>query len=171
MTLLLNGDGTYLPCAGEKEFSADEECGSEEGKASGLLSPVHRQVQLLSTSQKIKMALTGDKEWRTVLIKDTVKPVCCAVLKNPRITEAEIISIIRSSVQFDDIIRIISGNREWLNKYQIRKALVENHRTPLHVALKLLATLPDKDLSSLAKSRNVSSVIATQARKMLIAKK
>ena len=131
----------------------------------------YQQVQHLGIGDKIKMALTGDKEWRTVLIKDTIKPVCCSVLKNPRITDAEILTIARSAVQYDDIIRLICANREWLKKYQIRKALVENHRTPLPVALKLLATLGEKDLSSLAKSKNVSSVISTQARKMALAKK
>ena len=117
------------------------------------------------------MALTGSKEWPTVLIKDTIKPICCAVLKNPRITEAEILAIARSAVQYDDIIRLICANREWVKKYPIRKALVENHRTPLPVALKLLATLGEKDLTFLAKNKNISTVISTQARKMSLAKK
>ena len=131
----------------------------------------YQQVQHFGIGDKIKMALTGDKEWRTILIKDTIKPVCCSVLKNPRITEAEVLTIARSSVQYDDIIRLICANREWVKKYPIRKALVENHRTPLPVALKLLATLGEKDLASLGKSKNISSVIATQARKMALAKK
>ena len=168
----------------EPEVDGPDEAddGAEEPGAAGAPLPdaeteeaksrsPYQQVQHLGIGEKIKMALTGNKAWRNILIKDTIKPVCCSVLKNPRITEAEVLAIARSSVQYDDIIRIICANREWLKKYQIRKALVENHRTPLTVALKLLTTLGEKDLSSLGKSKNVSSVIATQARKMAQAKK
>ena len=157
-------DGTEEPVVAGATIP---ESGIEEVK---FHSP-YQQVQHLGIGDKIKLALTGNKEWRNILIKDTIKPICCAVLKNPRITEAEILTIARSSVQYDDIIRIICANREWLKKYQIRKALVENHRTPLTVALKLIATLGEKDLSSLAKSKNISSVIATQARKLALVKK
>jgi hypothetical protein len=166
-----------------EDFGEEErEDGTEESNVAGATTPEseieeekfrspYQQVQHLGIGDKIKLALTGNKEWRNILIKDTIKPICCAVLKNPRITEAEILTIARSSVQYDDIIRLICANREWLKKYQIRKALVENHRTPLTVALKLLATLGEKDLSSLAKSKNISSVIATQSRKLALVKK
>lgn len=130
----------------------------------------YKAAQHMTIGQKIKMAFSGDKEWRSLLIKDTIKPVCCAVLKNPRITEMEILTIARSVVQYDDIIRLICANREWVKKYPIRKALVYNHRTPLQVALKLMATLGEKDLAFLAKSKNVSSVITGQARKLTMSK-
>jgi hypothetical protein len=175
------GQATTNNTAGISE--TDEETGTEdEPESAGATGPVaeieedvfrtaYQRAQHLGIGEKIKMALTGDKEWRTILIKDTIKPICCAVLKNPRITEAEILAIARSAVQYDDIIRLICANREWLKKYPIRKALVENQRTPLPVALKLLATLGEKDLSFLAKNKNISTVLSTQARKMSLAKK
>ena len=155
--------------------SSDEQNSTEDGPATEVdaaaVNTAYRKIKNLGIGERIKQALTGDKEWRTILIKDTIKPVCCAVLKNPRITEAEVLAIARTSVQYDDIIRLICANREWLKKYPIRKALVENHRTPLPVALKLLATLGEKDLSAVAKSKNISSVLSAQARKMVLAKK
>ena len=175
------GQATAVNTSGISE--TDGENGTEdETEATGTADPVaeieealfrtaYQRAQQMGIGEKIKMALTGDKEWRTVLIKDTIKPICCAVLKNPRITEAEILAIARSAVQYDDIIRLICANREWLKKYPIRKALVENQRTPLPVALKLLATLGEKDLSFLAKNKNISTVLSTQARKMSLAKK
>jgi hypothetical protein len=183
---LLSGRRTVPgPEQDEPEDSGEEERedGTEEAEVASATIPdaeneeeekfhsPYQQVQNLGIGDKIKMALTGNKEWRIILIKDTIKPVCCSVLKNPRITEAEVLTIARSSVQYDDIIRIICANREWVKKYAIRKALVENHRTPLIVALKLLATLGQKDLSFLSKSKNVASVIATQARKLALEKK
>ena len=53
----------------------------------------------------------------------------------------------------------------------IRKALVDNNRTPIQKALRYLATLNDKDIAGYAKSKNVSSVISTQAKRILLNKK
>jgi hypothetical protein len=106
-----------------------------------------------------------------LLIKDTNKLVSEAVIKNPRLTEAEVLFIAKSPVNNDDIIRDICANKEWTKNYQIRKALVENNKTPLHQALRFLSTLTEKDLAVFAKSKNISSVIATQARRSLLNKK
>lgn len=126
--------------------------------------------QTMGVSDKIKMALTGDKEWRSLLIKDSNKLVSGSVIKNPRITEGEVLTIAKSAVQNDEIMRLICANKEWLKNYQIKKALVENHKTPLPAALRFCSALTEKDLSALAKSKNVSSVISSQARRMLMSK-
>jgi hypothetical protein len=131
----------------------------------------YKLVQEFDTKEKIKMALKGNKEWRTILIRDKNKIVGESVLKNPRITEQEILVIAKSSERSDEIIRIICSNKEWTKSYQLRKALIENHKTPLQYALRFLSLLTEKDLAFLIKSKNVSSVIVTQARRMLTNKK
>lgn len=125
-------------------------------------------AQVISISEKIKFALTGDKEWRSIMIKDSNKLVSGAVLKNPRITDQEILSIAKSNMINEETVRTICSNKDWIKNYQIRKALVENNKTPLPFALRFLATLTDKDLALISKSKNVSTVIASQARKALV---
>ena len=117
------------------------------------------------------MALTGDKEWRSILVKDANKLISAGVIKNPRITEAEIVALLKSGIQNDEIMRLICANKEWVKNYNIRKALVDNNRTPVQKALRYLATLNDKDIAGYAKSKNVSSVISTQAKRILLNKK
>jgi hypothetical protein len=131
----------------------------------------YQLAQTMGVGQKIKMALTGDKEWRSLLIKDSNKLVNGAVVKNPRITEPEILTISKSVIQNDEIIRIICHNKEWVKNIEIRKALVLNHKTPLPVALRFMGFLSEKDLAGMAKSKNISSVLANQARRMLSSKK
>lgn len=128
----------------------------------------YQLAQVIGISDKIKYALTGDKEWRSIMIKDSNKLVSGAVLKNPRITDQEILSIAKSNMINEETVRTICNNKDWIKNYQVRKALVENNKTPLPFALRFLATLTEKDLSLIAKSKNVSTVIATQARKALI---
>jgi hypothetical protein len=147
---------------GEEPEEIDEE--SEEFRSKYQLS------QQLGVAEKIKMALTGDKEWRTILIKDSNKLVSGAAVKNPRMTEPEVLAIVKSAVQNDEVMRVICANKEWVKNYQIRQALVVNTKTPLPFALRQMATLSEKDIAALAKSKNVSTVISTQARRILLNK-
>jgi hypothetical protein len=124
----------------------------------------------MGISEKIKMALSGDKEWRSILVRDGNKLVSGSVLKNPRISEAEILRILMLGVQNDEVIRLICANREWVKNYRIRKALIDCPKTPLANSLRYLTQLHDKDLARYAKSRNISSVISTQAKRMILAK-
>ncbi len=128
----------------------------------------YQLAQVLGISEKIKFALTGDKEWRSIMIKDSNKLVSGAVLKNPRITDQEILAVAKSNMINEETVRVICNNKDWIKNYQIRKALVENNKTPLPFALRFLSTISEKDLSMIAKSKNVSTVIATQARKSLM---
>jgi hypothetical protein len=147
----------------EEREEVDED--SEEFKSKFQLS------MKMGISEKIKIALIGDKEWRTLMIKDANSLVAESVLKNPRITEPEILSSVKSSALSEEMLRIICRNKEWVKNYQIRKALVLNCKTPLQAALRFLSTLTDKDIAMLAKSKNISSIIATQARKLYLNKK
>lgn len=131
----------------------------------------YKAVQLMGIAEKIKMALSGDKEWRAILVKDSNKLVSGSVIKNPRITEAEILTLIKSGIQNDEIMRLICANKEWIKSYKMRKALVENNRTPVQNAIRYLGTMNEKDLSSLAKSKNIASVISTMAKRLLLNKK
>jgi len=131
----------------------------------------YQLAQSMGVGEKIKMALTGDKEWRTILIRDSNKLVNGSVVKNPRITEPEILTISKSAIQNDEILRVICHNKEWVKNYEIRKALVLNNKTPLPVALRFMGFLTVKDLAAMAKSKNISSVLVNQARRMMSNKK
>jgi hypothetical protein len=163
--------GTFQEaCNPEVEADVGETCAPEEEEEEEYKSK-YKLCQELGVGEKIKIALSGDKEWRTILIKDSNKLVSGAVIKNPRITEAEVLTIAKSKVQNDEIMRVICMNKEWLKNNQIRKALVENSKTPLPSALRFMSTLTEKDLAALAKNKNVGTVISTQARRILLAKK
>lgn len=129
-----------------------------------------KMVLELGMSEKVKMAMTGDKEWRSILVKDSNKTVSSAVLKNPRITDGEILFLAQNRSSSEDVIREILLNREWLKNYAVRHALVMHPRTPLPKAIRFLSTMNDKDIRMLAKSRNVSSAIVNNCRRMLAAK-
>lgn len=147
----------------------DEPAGIDEGDEQYLSK--FKIAQIMGISEKIKMALSGDKEWRSILIKDANKLVSGSVIKNPRLSDGEVLQFLKLGIQSDEIIRLICANREWIKNYNIRKALINCPKTPLANSLRYLATLNEKDIASYAKSKNVASVISTQAKRMLLAKK
>ncbi|NOY13571.1 MAG: hypothetical protein GXP51_07810 [Deltaproteobacteria bacterium] len=145
----------------------DEELGElEQEKLSK-----YQELQDMPVAEKIKMALTGDKEWRTLLLREANKLVSTAVLKNPRITEGEVLGVAKNRSASDDLIRIILLNREWIKNYEMKKALVVHPRTPLQKAMRFMTFLTEKDIRELAKSRNVSQPVVNNARRMLASKK
>lgn len=157
----------HEPCEPHDQEPNSSDIAEEEGDE---LQSKYQMAQVMGIAEKIKMALTGDKEWRSILVKDANKLVSAGVIKNPRITEAEIVALLKSGVQNDEIMRLICANKEWVKNYNIRKALVDNNRTPIQKALRYLATLNEKDIGGYAKSKNVSSVISTQAKRILLNK-
>ena len=130
----------------------------------------YKRVQHLNVSEKIKLALLGNKEARDILLKDSNKLVSSTVLKNPKITEDEIVKVVNSRSVADDILRQVANNKEWLKKYPIKLGMVNNPKTPLAVAMRLMAQLNGKDIQHLAKSKNVSSALSTAARKIVTQK-
>ena len=131
----------------------------------------YQELQEMSVADKIKMALTGDKEWRTLLIRESNKQVNTAVLRNPRISEGEVIAVAKNRSSSDELIRIILLNRDWVKLYEMKKGLVVHPRTPLQTAMRYMTFLSEKDIRELAKSREVGQAIVNNARRMLMTKK
>lgn len=125
------------------------------------------RIGAMGISEKIKMAMLGNKEARSILIKDSNKIVSAAVLQSPKITDSEIETVSRSRSVSEDIIRQIANNPEWSRSYTIKVNLVNNNKTPLQTSMKFLNFLTERDVSHVAKSKNVAGPITTAAKKLL----
>ena len=131
----------------------------------------YQLLQEMTVNEKIKMALTGDKEWRTLLIREANKQVNTSVLRNPRITEGEVLAVAQSRSSSEELIRIILLNRDWTKIYDVKKALIHHPRTPLQQAMRMMEFLSERDLRELTNSRNVNQPIINNARRILMNRK
>jgi hypothetical protein len=138
----------------------------DEEKGEKKVLSLYQRVQAMTVPEKIQLALKGDKEARDLLIRDSNKLVSTAVIKSPKISESEILQIAQSTSVDDEILRIITRSREWMSKYKIKIKLVNNAKTPLDISMKIINSLRDRDLRLLAKSKNISPVLATKAKKL-----
>jgi hypothetical protein len=125
------------------------------------------RIRTMNVAEKVKLALKGNKDARAILLRDTNKIIPRLVLQNPRISEDEILMLSKDRNTEDEVLRMIAESREWTKIYAVRAALVENARTPVSKALKLLVTLGEREISRLARSKNVPNAIAIQARRIL----
>ena len=121
----------------------------------------------LTVSEKIKMGLTGDKEWRSIMMKQSNKLIQGAVMKNPRISDGEVLMVAKAKTSSDDLIRIILLNKDWVKNYEIKKALLAHPKTPPPKALRFVSFLTMKDLKELAKSKQLTNIVSNAVRKEL----
>ena len=139
----------------------------EELEGSARQIPLARLLRDMSAAQKIALALKGNREARVALIRESNRMISSAVLKNPRITDREILSAAQNRASSDEVIRLICANRDAVKNYQIRHALVSHPKTPLQTAIRFMKTLRQSDIRHLAKSKSISSALVNQAKKLV----
>ena len=138
-----------------------------ESNGTDATRSLFQSIQAMSVSEKLDLARKGSKEARSILIRDSNRLVQLAVIQSPKITEGEVLMIASNRQINEEVLKYIAVNREWLKNYQIRVALANNPRTPLHEALKQLPYLKIRELSLLAKSRSVPRALTVVAAQRL----
>jgi hypothetical protein len=131
---------------------------------------IHQRIMKMAVSEKIKLATLGNKEARTILLRDSNKLVCMAAVTSPRVTDGEILGLAHSRTVSGDVLRYIYTKRDFLKTYAIKIALVKNPKVPLPTALRLMQTLQERDMKELARDRNVPQTIQAQAKAWIIKK-
>ena len=122
----------------------------------------------LPVIDRIKLALRGTREQRTVLVRDPNKVVAVAVLGSPKLNPTEVEGYARMTSVQDEVLRVIGTSRRWVKHYPIVAALVGNAKTPLAIAMPLVTRLNERDLKRVALDRNVSDGVRAAARKFVM---
>ena len=136
-------------------------------KESGDVAPERisliRRIMLMTVKDRVKLGMKGDREARSILIRDSNKVVAEAVIHNPRITDQEVEGISAMRTVNDQVLRIIAMNRAWARSYPIIHNLARNPRTPIAAAINILPRIRTNDLQHITQNRNVSEAVRRQA--------
>ena len=127
------------------------------------------QITKMNFTQRLRAAVKGTREMRTVLIRDPNKMIAASVLSSPKLTESEVAAFSRMANVTEDVLRIIATNRRWLKNYGVVVGLTKNPKTPLGLSLNLMGRLNDRDMALLAIDRNVPEPLRVAARKKIVA--
>ena len=114
------------------------------------------------------LAIKGTREARMILIRDPNRMVAGAVLRNPRLTDAEIESIAAVKTVPEDVLRQIGQNRAWTRSYSVIHNLVRNPRTPIGISLNFINRVQSRDLRALSLNKNTPDVIRQTAYRMYL---
>jgi hypothetical protein len=128
---------------------------------------VFGRILKMGVPEKLRLAGLGNQTVRKILIHDANKIISLAVLKNPRVTENEVLSYAHQKNLHEEVLVSIAKNKNWVKKYPIRLALVCNPKIPLPVAVKFIDYLHDRDLQMLSRNKNISSVVCGAAARLL----
>ncbi|HET6976780.1 MAG TPA: hypothetical protein VFI24_10685 [Pyrinomonadaceae bacterium] len=138
----------------------------EKGEVNAERVSLIRRIMFMNTKDRMKLAMKGDREARSILIRDSNKVVCTAVVNNPRITEQEIENIAAMRTVSEEVLRLIALNRAWARAYPIIHNLARNPRTPIPTVMNFLNRIRTKDLQNLTQNRNVSEAVRRQATRL-----
>ncbi|MEJ2133259.1 MAG: hypothetical protein P8Y95_16920, partial [Gammaproteobacteria bacterium] len=153
-----------------QQLLEEGEEGSDASPEPDESSSMYSLIQKMTIVQKVKLARVGNKEARSLLVRDRNRVIAMAAVMSPKISDNEIVSIAQSRNVCDDVLRAISRNREWTRNYKVKQALAMNPRCPLSDAMKYVNYLQDKDLRGLVRSKDVPNAISTHARRILMKK-
>lgn len=146
------------------DIKMDDEISAER------ISMVSRILRM-TMKDRVRLAQKGDREARTILIRDPNRIVSQAVINNPRITEQEVEKIAAMRIVPEDVLRQIAINRNWARNYSIMHNLARNPRTPLGNVVSILTRLQLRDLEAISKNRNVPEAVRKQAFRLVTARK
>jgi hypothetical protein len=153
-----SGEETQPPLPG-----SPEEKEQEQKKLS-----ITQQIMKLGVAKKIEWAnKKGNREVRTILLRDNNKLVQLAVIQSPRMTEGEIGKVALSRTAPQEVLSFIYNNRQLMKNYQIKLNIVNNPKVPVGVSMRFLSSLRAAEVKVVAKNRNVSQGLATAAKKLL----
>jgi hypothetical protein len=178
---LLGAD--YFPVSENKDMT--EPAGSEEKAAAASATPAAvarpkpaagpppgqrdntvQKINRLDVKGRIQLAMKGNKEERSILIRDGTKVVALAVLDAPKISDGEVEKFALQKNVLEAVLRQIPLKRRFMKNYIVVRNLVSNPRTPLDLGLGLMKHLQTQDLKNISANKEVSETVRKLALKM-----
>jgi len=127
---------------------------------------VLQKIAKLNITGRIALAMRGNKEERSILIRDSTKLVCLAVLDSPKVSDGEVEKFALQKNVLEAVLRGIPMRRKYAKNYAIMRNLVFNPRTPLDLSLGLMKNLLVHDLKNLSGNKEVSDTVRKLALRM-----
>jgi hypothetical protein len=125
-----------------------------------------QKINRLDIKGRIQLALKGNKEERSLLIRDGTKVVALAVLEAPKLSDGEVEKFASQKNVLEAVLRQIPLKRRFMKNYIVVRNMVANPRTPLDLGLGLMKNILPADLKNISANKEVSETIRKLALKM-----
>lgn len=128
------------------------------------------RIRGLTRNEKILLAPKADRTERAFMAQDSDPQVLYSLLRNPRITIEEVARIARSPQLSAATAELILKTAQWSTSLEVRTGLINNPRTPTQFALRILPTLPEREIRQIAKATAVSQPLRQAALRIVVNK-
>src|SRR5437588_5874008 len=110
------------------------------------------RIRALSQTDKMLLAIKANRSDRALLVQDNDPRVLLSLLRNPRLTVDEVARVARSSYLTYQIADVIIKTSQWMASVDVRLGLIPNPKTPPGFALRILPTLPQSEIKTIARA-------------------
>ena len=131
-------------------------------------TPIAHQVRALSLKDKLRLARQAARPVRQILIRDVEKNIHVQVVRNPKVSDQEILEFSAMAALSPLALRWIADQKRHVRNKRIAMNLVTNPSTPPDVAKKLLGGLSVSALRRVARSTRAKEPIRRAAKKKLM---
>ena len=121
----------------------------------------------LELGERVTLARTATAGLLPGLIADRNARVIGALLNNPRLREVQVLQIAGGPRTTPEVLRVVADSERWASRPAVRTAVVKNKKTPVHTALRALASLPPSEVAKLVDRGELPPVIRVGAERIL----
>lgn len=131
--------------------------------------PVEPRGRPLTLGERKSLARTHRRDFIGLLLRDPHPDVVAILLSNPHLTESDVVRMAALRPSLAAALATIAAHPRWSLRYAVRRALVLNPWTPLHLAVRMATTLKRGDLASLAADAMMPLALRQHAAELLSA--
>lgn len=132
-------------------------------RAESLLKDLVPDLRL---GERITLGHLATPRLLALLLSDLDTRVVTSCLENPRLTESEVLRLLRGAAVSRVLVEALAASPRWMDKYAVRLALVLQVRTPLSLSLAQLSGLRGRDLARVAETRDLPPLVQAAARRL-----
>jgi len=121
------------------------------------------QIRMLPLPARMKLTRGASRPLRNILVRDPNARVAISTLANNAVSEQEVEAIARNRSVVEEVLSFIGQRREWAGKTNIQRALAQNPRTPVAMAVRIVPKLSVRDLRDLGRDKNIPDAVRTLA--------
>jgi ubiquinone/menaquinone biosynthesis C-methylase UbiE len=127
-----------------------------------------RDLMDITLGEKRSLAKGLSKDTLDRLLYDEDPVVIGNLLRNPRLTELEVLKTASRRPVKPEILKVVFESEKWISRYVVKRALVLNPCTPTGIALGLLYFMHQSDLKIISSSGTLHDEIRAGAKELLV---
>lgn len=129
--------------------------------------PLRPRGRALTLGERKALARGTRRDVLVPLLRDPHPDVVEILLGNPHLTERDVVTIAALRPAVPASLALVAAHPRWSARYGVKRAVVRNPYTPVHVAVRLATTLRRGDLVEIARDASLPGELRAQAAELL----